>query len=204
MAVRQDERNWTHIDWELEGVTPKMLNWFWCNMEKCFALWHPIEHIDFYWAIKPKDKDPIGAVHVAPQRWSDGTLIKPHIRFEDVSALSEDIAGIVVYDHAVVAAGISLTEEEYKPDNTPVAYRIHQWEKADCGVRGISSAVPIVPEPREAGLVWAKHAAEEVGYWQDFLPELYRLWRVVKNPDLNPYFSFKLKKEGKTLRYVEK
>jgi predicted esterase YcpF (UPF0227 family) len=56
----------------------------------------------------------------------------------------------------------------------------------------------------ERGLVWAKHCAEEVGYWQDFLPELYRLWRVVKNPAANPFFSLKVAGEGKSLKYVEK
>ncbi|MDK2784880.1 MAG: hypothetical protein PWQ41_1692 [Bacillota bacterium] len=204
MGVRQDDRKWTHIDWELENVTAKMISWFWCNMEKGFALWHPNEHMDFYWAIKPKNNNPIGSIHVAPQRWSDGTLTKPHIRMEDVATLPEDIADIIIYDHAVVVAGISLTEEDYKPDNPPLAYRIHQWEKTDFGVKGMSSAIPLAPEPLEVerGLVWAKHAAEEVRYWQDFLPELYKLWSVVKNPELNPYFSFKIKREGKTLRYA--
>ena len=40
MTIRQDEKGWTHIDWELEAVTPEMLNWWWTNMEKGFALWH--------------------------------------------------------------------------------------------------------------------------------------------------------------------
>ena len=35
MKVRQDEKN-THIDWELNGVTALMLDWFWANMEKGF------------------------------------------------------------------------------------------------------------------------------------------------------------------------
>ena len=31
----------THFDWTLDGVTPRMINWFWSNMEKSFVLWHP-------------------------------------------------------------------------------------------------------------------------------------------------------------------
>jgi hypothetical protein len=60
------------------------------------------------------------------------------------------------------------------------------------------------PDPLETerGLVWAKHCAEEMGYFQDFLPDLYRLWSVVKNPVINPFFSLKVVKEGKSLRYA--
>jgi len=204
MAVRQDERGWTHIDWELEGVTPKMIDWWWCNMEKGFALWHPIDHTNFYWHTKPTGNQALGKIQVAPQVWSDGTLIKPHIRWDDVATLPEDIKEIIVYDHAVVAAGISMTGENVKDDDPPVSYRIHQYEKTDFGVRGISSAIPREPEPPERGLVWAKHGSEEIGYFQDFLADLYRLWRVVKNPEINPYFSFKIVREGKFLRYAAK
>jgi hypothetical protein len=61
-----------------------------------------------------------------------------------------------------------------------------------------------MPDPLETerGLIWAKHCAEEMGYFQNFLPDLYRLWSVVKNPKLNPHFSFKIVREGKSLRYA--
>jgi hypothetical protein len=182
-----------------------MIDWFWSNMEKGFALWHPIEHTAFYWEIPPKHGNALGAIHVAPQRWSDGTLIEPHIRYEDPATLAEDIADLIIYDHCVVAAGIALFKKDYKPDNPVVAYRIHQWEGTDSGVRGKSSAVPVAPEPLELerGLVWAKHGAEEVNYWGDFLPELYRLFSVVKTPEMNPFFSFKVRRDGKVVRYAE-
>jgi hypothetical protein len=203
MTIRQDEKGWTHIDWELEAVTPEMLNWWWTNMEKGFALWHPIDHADFYWHIKPKDKNALGAIQVAPQIWSDGKVIKPHIRWDDVATLSEDIKEIIIYDHVVVAAGISMTGENVKDDDPPVSYRIHQWEKTGFGVRGMSSAIPIEPEAPEKGLIWAKHGSEEIGYFQDFLADLYRLWSVVKNPEINPYFSFKIVRDGKSPRYAK-
>jgi hypothetical protein len=31
--VTQDELG-THLDWELEGVTAVMIDWFWSNLEK--------------------------------------------------------------------------------------------------------------------------------------------------------------------------
>jgi hypothetical protein len=206
MGVRQDEKGWTHIDWELDGVTPRMIDWFWSNMEKGFALWHPTEHTDFYWHTRPTGNHALGKIHVAPQVWSDGRLFRPHIRFDDVATLPDDIKSVIVYNHVIVAVGISLTGENVRDDDPPIGYRIHQWEASDAGVRGKSSAIPVQPDPLETerGLVWAKHCAEEVGYWQDFLPELYRLWSVVKNPVVNPFFSLKVVKEGKVLRYEEK
>jgi hypothetical protein len=39
---------------------------------------------------------------------------------------------------------------------------------------------------------------------QDFLLDLYRLWLVLKNPEVNPYFSFKIVREGNSLGYASK
>lgn len=61
----------------------------------------------------------------------------------------------------------------------------------------------MVPESSEKGLIRAKHGAEEIGYFQDFLAELCRLWKMVKNPEINPYFSFNVIREGKNLRYIK-
>ena len=206
MSARFDEKGWVHIDWELDGVTPRMIDWFWSNMEKGFALWHPIEHTDFYWEIKPTCEKFLGAIHVAPQRWSDGTLIEPHIRYEDPAGLPPEVADLVVYDHLAAVAGICLFKKDYKADNGVVAYRIHQWQASDKGVVGRSSAVPMTPEPletaKERGITWAKHATEEVNYWGDFLPQLYRLFSVVKSPQMSPFFPLKVKHEGRMVRYV--
>ncbi|MEM3798047.1 MAG: hypothetical protein QXY74_06395 [Candidatus Bathyarchaeia archaeon] len=37
--------------------------------------------------------------------------------------------------------------------------------------------------------------------FQIFLPQLYRLWSVVKDPEVNPYFSFKIVREDGKIRY---
>jgi hypothetical protein len=60
-------------------------------------------------------------------------------------------------------------------------------------------------EPLELkrGQIWAKHANEEVNYWGDFLPELYRLFSVVKTPEMNPFSLLKVVREGKEIRYVD-
>ena len=136
---------------------------------------------------------------MAPQTWGDGQRIEPHIRIEDLATLSKEILDIIVYDHVVVVGAISLTKKDYKPENPVIAYRVHQWESSDLGVKGMSSCVN---ETLEKGMVWSKHASEEVGYWGDFLPQMYQLYRVIDNPKVCPFMSLKVERTGDTVRYV--
>lgn len=203
MSIEVDEKGLVHLSWELEGVTAKMLDWWWCNMEKGFPLWHPQEHKDFYWIKRPRHGDAIGAIQVAPQRWADGRVIKPHIKWEDVSVLEGLLVDLVRYDHVLVAAALSLTEEDFREDATPVGYRIHQWEATEGGVRGLSTAIPTEAEPTERLRdIWAKHCAEEIKNFEVFLPKLYSLWQVVDDPEINPYFCFRVVKGEGRLRYA--
>jgi len=209
MPVKQERKGdiiWTHIDWELESVTPRMIDWFWANMDKGFFLWHPTQHKYFYWEIPPAADKFIGAIHIAPQQWSDGKYIKPRLRFDDVTSLREDIADVIVYDHAVVVAATGLADDPKYPKGpgAPVlAYRLHQWEKTDFGVKGLSSAIPMTTQTEEdQGRVWAAHATEECSNWGVFLPALYRLYRVIENPEVSVPVSLKVKREGKKLMYV--
>ncbi|MEM2718714.1 MAG: hypothetical protein QXJ13_05690 [Candidatus Bathyarchaeia archaeon] len=205
MRVWVDEKGYIHIDWELDGVTSKMLDWWWCNMEKGFALWHPKEHKEFYWIKRPKHGNAIGAIQMAPQVWSDGTIIKPCIRWEDVENLPEEMQSLIIFDHVVVAAAISITGENIREDAPPLGYRVHQWETTDFGVRGRSTAIPTKAESKERLLnVWAPHCQEEISNFQVFLPHLYRLWSVVEDPEINPYFSFEVVKEGGKIKYKYK
>jgi hypothetical protein len=124
-----------------------------------------------------------------------------------VASLVPEIADVIVYEHAVAVAAIALFEKDFKPDNPIIAYRIHQWEKTDSGVRGISSAIPVTEDPlegKERGQVWAKHAFEEVTNWEVFLPDLYNLYSVVVDrPEVNPFHSLKVQRDGRKLSYPE-
>lgn len=196
--VTQDDRNNTHLNWELEGVTPNMLDWFWANMDKCFYLWHPTEHEEFYWEIKPEYDKVLGTIHVAPQVWGDGSRIEPHIRFEDVATLSKELTDYIIYDHAIVVGAVCLKKSDYKEGLPVLSYRIHQWEKTDKGVRGISTCIG---ETKEKGMVWSQHADVEVGNWEDFLPQLYKLYKVIKNTRINPFFSLKVVRDESGICY---
>lgn len=200
MNITQDHMG-THLDWAHEGVTPKMIDWFWSNMEKGFLLWHPEQHEPLQWAVAPKHGNPIGSVHIAPQTWNDGSRQNLYIRFEDLSTIAPEIKDYIIYEHCVVVAGLGLGPEALAEGN-PMGYRIHQWEKTDFGVVGKSSAIGTrKKETPEEGLVWASHCGEEIGNWGVFLPQLYNLYTVVANTAYNPYADLTVEGKGKDLKY---
>ena len=200
MAMKQDERGWTHVDWALEGVTADMIDWHWANLEKTFFLWHPGQHMEFRWELAPTQAAFLGAVHAAPQVRKDGTRREPIIRYEDVAGLREDIQALVVYDHVCVVAGLDLSGEKDVRKAPIKGYRVHQWSASDAGVTGRSSAVnphvtDLEAELRE-GKLWAAHAAEECGNWAVFLPALYKLWRAVPESPINLNKNLRVSRQG--------
>jgi len=130
----------THIDWGHEGITAREIDWFWSNMEKGFILWHPEQHEPLEWAIPPKNGDPRGSIHLAPQTWNDGRRQNIYIRFEKLEDVAPEIRDYITYDHVVIVAGLGFGEEcLVNPD--PMGYRLHQWQKTDDGVIGKSSGI---------------------------------------------------------------
>ena len=191
----------THIDWQHEAVTARMIDWFWSNMEKGFILWHPEQHEPLDWAVPPKNGDPLGSIHIAPQTWNDGRRQNLYIRMEKLADVAPEIRDYLIYEHAIIVAGLGLGEECLaKPD--PMGYRIHQWQKTDYGVVGKSSAIGTRrKETVEDGKVWAAHCAEEIGNWGVFLPQLYTLYKVVTDPTRNPYADLSVEGKGRAAHY---
>jgi hypothetical protein len=192
----------THIDWELEGVTAHMIDWFWSNMEKAFILWHPSQHEPLEWEVPPVNGNPVGSIHIAPQTWNDGRRQNLYIRFEALNDVPEKIRDYIVYEHVVIVAGLGLGEACLaRPD--PMGYRIHQWERRDYGVAGKSSGIGTrKKETVEDGKVWAAHCAEEIGNWAVFLPQLFELYKVVKCPRRNPFADLSVTGKGRKARYT--
>ncbi len=191
----------THFKWELKGVSSEMIDWFWSNMEKGFLLWHPEEHEPLEWAIPPKNGDLRGAVHIAPQTWSDGIRQNLYIRFEDLNTLSEELKSYIELQHCIVVSGLGFGEESLQTDE-PMGYRIHQWQNTSDGVMGKSSGIGnLKKEDEKAGKVWAKHAATEISNWEVFLPDLFNLYKVVKKPLYNPFCDLSVTKNNEELKY---
>jgi hypothetical protein len=199
-TIHQDELG-THIEWAHDGVTACMIDWFWSNMEKCFLLWHPSEHEPLTWEVPPTPERFIGAIHLAPQTWSDGTRQNLYIRFENLEQLPTEVKRCITLEHCVVVAGLGFGPESMvQPD--PLGYRVHQWQASDAGVIGRSSGIGRrKAETPEQGMVWAKHCIEEIGNWGVFLPQLYTLYRAVKNQNHNPFHDLSLEARGRNAKY---
>ena len=191
----------THLDWKHEDLTPRMIDWFWSNMEKGFLLWHPSQHEPLQWAVPVKHGSPLGSVHIAPQTWNDGSRQNLYIRMEKLEEVPAAVREYLIYDHVVIMAGLGLGPEALAAGD-PMGYRIHQWQKTDSGVVGKSSAIGTRrKETHEDGKVWAAHCTEEIGTWGDFLAPLYELYKVVKNTDYNPFADLSVAGKGRQARY---
>lgn len=207
-TITQDQRG-TLLDWSHENVTPEMVDWFWSNMEKCFLLWHPEEHEPLQWAIPPKHGNLVGAVHIAPQTWSDGQRQNLYIRFEKLEDVPKEILQYVEYEHCIIVAGLGFDVETLQSTSLhgfePLGYRIHQWQNAPFGGNGVIGKSNAFgwkkPENHEQGMVWAKHAATEISNWGVFLPQLFELYKVVKNTDYNPFMDLRIKRANGVLSY---
>ena len=125
----------------------------------------------------------------------------PTARYARIEDVPPEIRDYICYEHVVIVGGLGLGEEALAEGN-PMGYRIHQWEKTDYGVVGKSSAFGTrKKEDHEAGKVWAAHCIEEVGNWGAFLPQLYTLFKVVKNTKYNPFADLSVEGKGREAKY---
>lgn len=191
----------THIDWQHDGLTAKMIDWFWSNMEKGFILWHPEQHEPLVWAVPVKHGNPVGSIHIAPQTWNDGRRQNLYIRFEKLEDVEPEIRDYIIYEHVVIVAGLGLGEE-CLVNPSPMGYRIHQWQKTDYGVEGKSSAIGTrKKETVEDGKVWAAHNIQEIGNWGVFLAQVYTLYKVVTDTSRNPFADLSVEGRGRNAHY---
>ncbi|MDE2043410.1 MAG: hypothetical protein KGJ05_10075, partial [Alphaproteobacteria bacterium] len=158
-------------------------------------------HEPLTWPIPPVHGNPLGAVHNAPQTWDDGRRQDIYIRFEKLEEVPDFIRDLIEMEHVIVVAGLGMDEASIHT-NEPLGYRVHQWQKADNGVEGVSSAIGTKKkETHQDGRVWAAHAGGEIGNWGHFLPDLYRLYSVVTDTRRNPFADLSIEGRGRAARY---
>jgi hypothetical protein len=177
-------RQFVVVDHKLHDVTPEMIDWWWPNMDKGYILWEPNDHKAFHWIVPPRKDSPIGSIHYV-EEILDGKIIKGRLRRE-----SSELSPIpIIYEHANLAAVLG-------PDDKIVTYVLHQYEATSYGTRMRSTFYSV-----DSAATWSreaiiKHNKSEMGRFSDFLPQLYKLWRVVKDPSINRKFSFKVKRRN--------
>jgi hypothetical protein len=189
------------LEWELEQVTARMIDWFWSNMEKCNLLWHPEQHEPLEWAVPPVHGNPIGSIHISPQTWDDGTRQNLYIQFQDIATLPDHLHTYITHEHVAAVSCIGMGADALKKPQL-WGYRIHQWSKSDSGVIGSSTAIGVLKkENHEDKLIWAAHCEKEIANWGVFLPTLYTLYRVVKNTAYNPFTDLSIEQKENGFRY---
>ena len=203
--IEKGVNGWIHLHWKLESVTAKMINWHWCNLEKDYILWHPEDHTGFAWAKPVTSKEFIGAVQCAVQQTSPPGIMDPlqmpfGLMYYDISCLTGERADLIRYQNAILVGRVSNEDWTSQPESLI----LHQWQDCDGGVEGISSAITVVDtDPEEFSrrmYGWAAHAGAELENFPKFLPDLFNMWQVVKDPELNKIHSMRVVRKG--LGYV--
>ncbi len=159
---------------ELVGVTPEMIDWWWVNMEKGYPLWEPNDHKSFVWEVPPPLGGYLGAIQIAEEKMGPMPPMKIRIRWDDPDSCPIPRS----YEHAIVASGIN-SEGEVQ------AMILHEYEKSPRGTRMRSTMRFLGPVPPGLPEIWKKHDRAEVSTFPRFLPDLYRIWQVVKDPAIN-------------------
>ena len=192
-AVPEDWSSDRVIDHEeIHGVIPEMLDWWWDNIEKAYPLWHPTAHKSFVFEVPPGKVGHVGAINNIYEVLDKGVVIQGRSRREDVSFADPSM---IIYEHVEVNASIDADNK-----NTG-QYIIHQYEATSNGIRMRSTFHSPEPMPPSVD----RHSEEETAQFAHFLPELYRLWKVVTDREINPHFCLKVKKlPNGQYAYVEK
>jgi hypothetical protein len=159
------------IDHELHGITIEMIAWWGANIEKGYPLWHPEDHISHTpFPVRP------GEFAIAKEKMGDGPVME--LRLQS-TGLDEVVDLPIVYTDYVTVGGQPDLDSKVR------SYLTHQYEATSYGVRGRSIMHREEGMPRKFAEAFRKHCTEEVGRFPEFLPQLWKMWQVVKNPEIN-------------------
>jgi hypothetical protein len=179
-----DGRVRLHIEHELlHGVTPRMLVWWWCNIDgdieigglayPRYLVWHPVDHIHFE----------------VVKRLPDGS-VGPGAVFHIVEALGADMANLIDVRLLLREIDESGARVEVRALDQTVLEIRGRFEPAGGGTSiestmtigssgwlGEAGFNPWMVErffPRRRREAWLRHSVEEIGNLEFFLPDLYR------------------------------
>jgi hypothetical protein len=187
MPEKRKQEGWNIFrdeEHNIHNVTPDMIDWWFDNMEKGYALWHPSDHKGFEWEISPAKVGHVGAVQLATQRQSNEPLMKVRIQWDDVSLSPIPLS----YEHVLIGS------RDRDADGNPVDMVIHQYEAASYGTHHRHTVVTRGPIPMVQTQSKPSHSDLEAARWSEFLPELYKMWQTVTDPEINVPCCLKVKK----------
>ena len=184
----------------LPGVTAKMLDWFWGNMEKCYYLWAPGEHKSFRWLRAPGEVgfmtsaheivEPAGGTPVQmriqisrldPAIWYPFDESLDHLICEGIYNDRGELNDATIHMWQDVPGGcIHIT---CAIQNTKISVLPACIQKLEADMKTFFSANP--PQPPEEGEKKVPHAEYESAMWPVFLPTMYGLWKDHPDPSQN-------------------
>jgi hypothetical protein len=176
------------------GVTEEMIDWFWANMEKCYYLWSPDEHVHFEWEIPPTKNGFVGAIHFVREVEPPMPEKSLRMRFQSPNTCPMPL----IYSHAVVIGRLA-------PDAPVVGGEppttVHEWEAVPNGVKMRSTYNLEKSWSAKAREALSNHNKRESLGFPRFLPALYVLYQPITNAKINVQYS--LKYDPITLEYIK-
>lgn len=195
----------------LPGVTAKMLDWWWANMEKGYYLWAPGSHKRFSWVREPWKYGFLNSAHMIAESVGKGV---PVFGGDGVQINRLDLSYYPFTTHLehVICEGIFNRKGEFV-DST-----IHMWQDVPGGCIHVDASVanPNITEPPEFILKMLEedpeakpipasatdHGEYEASRWPVFLPTLYHLWEGHPDPSQNVPCDLRIEETEKGLRYL--
>ncbi len=196
----------------LPGVTAKMMDWFWANMEKCYYLWAPGSHKRFSWVASPADVGFTKSAHKIAESCAPGLAV---FGGDGIEIRRMDVADF--YPLKTSLAHV-LVEGVFNDLGEMVDSTIHMWEDCPGGCNHITatvqnskvSAPPAFilellkkdPNVKIVPNFATEHEDYEASQWPVFLPQLYTLWERHPDPSQNVQCDLTVEKTETGIRYT--
>lgn len=196
----------------IPGVSARMLDWFWANMEKGYYLWAPGSHKRFSWVKAPWQYGFIHSVHMIAESVGKGDMV---FGGEGIAIHRLDLHyfPFTYALHHVLVEGVFNDKHEF------VDMTVHMWEDCVGGCNHITASVAsttvsepphfvkeILAKDPHAKLVapsTTDHTEYEASMWPKFLPQLYHLWEGHPDPSQNVICNLAVRKTGTyTWKYI--
>lgn len=191
----------------LPGVEPRMLDWWWANMEKGYYLWGPGAHKRFNWVRAPWQVGFLGSCHMISEVMVPG---RPPMGGEGIQIQR---LGLEYFPFTASLSHV-IVEGIFNAKGEVCDMTVHMWEAADGGSNHFTAAVVNTkaslppafalenPQALPSDEERAYHAEYEAGRWPVFLPTLYHLWEGHPDPTQNVQVDLEVKWTDGVISYL--
>ncbi|MCC8142379.1 MAG: hypothetical protein LIO56_07635 [Lachnospiraceae bacterium] len=167
----------------IPGITADMVDWWWANLEKGYFLWAPGEHYGFEWIIPPCDG---GYMTVEASYEFDPANPMAVTR----RSIADEYPFAQCYEHVI------MSTFETHPGEMIL---IHTWQDQDDGILWRDLSLMEGRWYKEVGNVFAhlpdfpSHMDYESRRLNQFLPQLYDMWKDHPDPWQNMHFDLRVR-----------